>query len=53
MLKNLRLALNDDASSIKGTNEEEVKQVTWYEYKRQLVSVEDKIRNTVKNQLKR
>lgn len=51
--QNLRQALNDVASSIKGMNEEEVKQVMWYEYKRNLVSADDKIQNTLENQLQR
>lgn len=51
--QSLSMALNDAASSIKGMNEEELKQVTWYENNANLVSIEDKIQNTIKYQLKR
>jgi hypothetical protein len=51
--KNLSQALNEVASNLKAMTKDGLKQVTWYENKKRLVSVEDKIQTTTENQLKR
>jgi hypothetical protein len=49
----LSLALNEVASNLKAMTKDELKLVEWYEYKRKLVSVEEKVQRTLEIQLKR